>query len=150
MEHTLGMKWWKLRKEMLEGERSSVRRASEKLRLKELKRQKKIQQREVMHKMGAFNYYVCFWKRAKYMAAVQTEVKPAHKQKEGKMSAEEMEANKKRLQEMFKDKDKVDVKKKDKKKKDDGPRDRKAGDKASTPDERAARAAKRKADKANG
>ena len=149
MENTLGMVWWKKKKESLMNERKNERRASERLRLKELKRQRKIQQREVKHKMGALQYYLCFWKRQKYLAQVAAEAvnkKKKKKKRRRKNDKADLEEKKKKLAEMFKgkngggkgDEDGKRRKKKKKKKK------RKPGESKSTKEERKHRHDKRK------
>ena len=139
MIHSLGMKWWRSRKQMLEGDRATQRRHSEELRRKEEKRQKKIRQREIKRKMGSFRYYFMFWERGKYLAQINAE----KKKKKKKKKKEKAEDWKRQHMELMKEKDAGPVKKKKKKKKKGGDKEYRMAEKASTNKERDKRKKKR-------
>ncbi len=107
MINTMGVKWWKARKGLLQDERDKENAAEEKLRMKELQRQHRNQQRQVKHKMGFFSYYFCFFKRGKVLAQIAAEEAIRAEKREKKRQLREKERlaqkNRKELENLFND-----------------------------------------------
>lgn len=126
MINTMGKEWWTKKKEMLQGQRDEANAAEERLRLKELQRQHRNQQRQVRHKMGFFGYYLCFFKRGKILAQIAAEeaIRQEKREKKRQLKEKQMQQLKNRqdLENLFKDdgdgkEDGDNAKSKDKKKK---------------------------------
>ncbi|GBG33043.1 Calmodulin-like protein [Hondaea fermentalgiana] len=107
MINTLGEQWWNGKKLMLQEERNADNALEERLRLKELQRQHRNQQRQVRHKMGFFGYYFCFFKRGKVLAQIAAEEAIRAEKREKKRQQKEkqklQQKNRKDLENLFKD-----------------------------------------------
>lgn len=107
MINTLGETWWNEKKRMLEEERNAENAMEERLRLKELQRQHRNQQRQVRHKMGFFGYYFCFFKRGKVLAQIAAEeairAEKREKRRQQKEKQRLQQKNRKDLENLFKD-----------------------------------------------
>jgi|GEM_PF-1809997 len=119
MSNTLGAKWWKEKKAMLQQQREEANSVDEKLRLKELQRQHRNQQRQVKYKMGFLAYYLCFFKRGKVLSQIAAEEALRAEKRDKKNALKEKQTerknNRKDLENLFKDTDKdkkTDTKKK--------------------------------------
>jgi len=107
MQNTMGEKWWLKRKEMLQQEREEIDTMEERLRLKELERQRRNQRRQVRHKMGFLGYYLCFLKRSKILQQIVAEEAIRAEKREKKRQAREKQRmqkkSRKELEKLFAD-----------------------------------------------
>ena len=70
MAATLGRKWWMDKQRELDDERIMERKKILDAQKKEEQRKQKLRDKEVKRRMGALQYYLCFWRRGRVAARI--------------------------------------------------------------------------------
>jgi Ca2+-binding EF-hand superfamily protein len=70
MDATLSSKWWIGKQRDLDDERLGEIKKIEDAKQKETERKQKLRDKEVKRRMGALQYWICFWKRATFAARI--------------------------------------------------------------------------------
>ena len=70
MAATLGRKWWMDKQRELDDERIMERKKILDAQKKEKQRKQKLRDKEVKRRMGALQYYLCFWRRGRVAARI--------------------------------------------------------------------------------